>query len=72
MCDEQAKHEEEAFKKVYINKDLTPKEREEDRKLYEELRDMRAQGRDVIIKNGRIIPCPKRKSSVDKIKSVKS
>ena len=57
MCGEQAKHQllsmshhlKDVKKKLsrkcmYINKDLTPLQREEDRKMYEELRDMRAPG----------------------------
>ena len=42
--------------KVYFNHDLTPKEREADRALREELKARREQGEeDIVIRNGKIV-----------------
>ena len=41
--------------KVFISPDLTPKEREANRKLREELKARRDQGENVVIRNGKIV-----------------
>ena len=46
----------EQWKGVYISPDLTPSEREEGKKLRDELKARRARGEQVIIRRGRIVP----------------
>ena len=53
-------HDKQAFRKMVIVPDKTQKQRDEDRKLYIELKRQREEeGLDVIIRNGKIIPRPK-------------
>ena len=43
------------YDKVYINRDMSKEEREEDARLREELNEMRGEGIQCMIKNGQII-----------------
>ena len=50
--------------KVYINHDLTPKERETEKELRDELRARRGNGEeDLVIRNGKIVTRPARQST---------
>ena len=50
--------------KVYINHDLTPKEREAEKLLRDELRERRENGEeDLVIRNGRIVRRPARQQT---------
>ena len=43
------------LKKVYVSPDLTPKERDANKKLRDELRSRREKGEEVVIRNGKIV-----------------
>ena len=50
--------------KIYINHDLTPKEREVEKELRDELRTRRENGEeDLVIRNGKIVKRPARQST---------